>query len=375
MSEYQYYEFLAIDRQLGEADRQALRAMSSRADITATRFTNSYEWGDLKGDPTELMGRCFDLHLYFANWGSRRLMIRLPTRLVDRRRLDLLLRDVDCADLTEAGDNLILDIQRDELDIEDWEEDDSDRLAGLAPLRADLLDGDLRLFHLLWLTSVETDAVGAEEPEPMPGIGPMTEQLEAFADFFGLDPDLVAAAAERFGAGVATDPAAARAAIVALSEHEKTAMLVRLFEGDPHVGIELRAAIRQRRAPPTGMAPSLRTAGELRARAEAIRLERERAAAEKAAAERRRQAEAAEQARRARLEALVRRGDRVWSDIETEIEFRNAPGYERATSLLSDLRALAEAHGTLPDFTRRLATIRERHARKERFLQRLAAVG
>lgn len=72
MSEYQYYEFQAVDRPLGNADRQVLRGLSSRARITATSFTNVYEWGDFGGDPDELMARWFDLHLYFANWGSRR---------------------------------------------------------------------------------------------------------------------------------------------------------------------------------------------------------------------------------------------------------------------------------------------------------------
>ena len=49
MSEYQYYEFQAIDRPLDESDREALRSLSSRAQITATSFTNHYEWGDFKG--------------------------------------------------------------------------------------------------------------------------------------------------------------------------------------------------------------------------------------------------------------------------------------------------------------------------------------
>ncbi len=51
-------------------------------------------------------------------------------------------------------------------------------------------------------------------------------------------------------------------------------------------------------APPV----AARTVGELRARAEAIRLARERVIAEKAAAERKRQAEEAEKVRRARLD-------------------------------------------------------------------------
>jgi hypothetical protein len=51
MSEYQYYEFQALDRTLTEREREELRSLSSRATITATRFTNHYEWGDFKGAP------------------------------------------------------------------------------------------------------------------------------------------------------------------------------------------------------------------------------------------------------------------------------------------------------------------------------------
>jgi hypothetical protein len=69
MSEYQYYEFQAIDRPLAGADQDALRALSTRARITATSFTNSYEWGDFKGDPARLMEKWFDLHLYIGQLG------------------------------------------------------------------------------------------------------------------------------------------------------------------------------------------------------------------------------------------------------------------------------------------------------------------
>lgn len=146
MSEYQYYEFQAVDCPLKETDREALRAISSRARITATGFTNSYNWGDLNGDPADFMERWFDLHLYLANWRTRRLMIRLPKRLVDPRLLEPLLLGIDWATLQTADDNLILDIARDEVELDqDWD-DGSGWLAALAPLRADLLAGDLRLF-------------------------------------------------------------------------------------------------------------------------------------------------------------------------------------------------------------------------------------
>jgi hypothetical protein len=377
MSEYQYYEFQAIDRPLSEADRQTLRNLSTRARITATSFTNSYEWGDFKGDPAKLMERCFDLHLYLANWGSRRLMMRLPARLIDRDRLDAFLEEVDCVRLRAVGENLILDIARDEVEIDDWD-DGSGWLAALTPLRTEVLSGDFRLFYLLWLTAVEVDAFEADETEPMPGIGPMTGALEAFADFFGIESDLVQAAAQRPAVAsvdvMSSD--AVRRAIAEMPDREKTGLLERLFDGDPHVAAELRAAVRKGLDLKIGTSPTApRTVGELRVRANAIRLSRERAEADKVADERRRQADAAEKAHQTRLEAIRRRGESIWREVEDEIERRNSASYDKAAALLSDLRALAEKHGTIGEFFRRLRAIRERHARKERFIERLAAIG
>ena len=53
MSEYQYYEFVAIDKPLTSTQMAELRSRSSRADITRTRFVNHYEWGNFKGDPID----------------------------------------------------------------------------------------------------------------------------------------------------------------------------------------------------------------------------------------------------------------------------------------------------------------------------------
>ena len=78
MSEYQYYEFLAIDRPLTPEEMSALRALSTRAHITPVSFTNEYNWGDFKGDPDKLMERFFDAHVYVANWMTAIFMLRLP---------------------------------------------------------------------------------------------------------------------------------------------------------------------------------------------------------------------------------------------------------------------------------------------------------
>jgi len=59
-------------------------------------------------------------------------MHMMGKRLVDRQHLDAFLGEAECASLTVAGENLILDITRDEMGNEDSEHG-SGRLTALAP--------------------------------------------------------------------------------------------------------------------------------------------------------------------------------------------------------------------------------------------------
>jgi len=380
MSEYQYYEFQAVDRPLSDVDQSALRKLSTRARITARSFTNSYDWGDFRGDPMELMRRWFDLHLYLANWGTRRLMMRLPTRLVRPQAFDRILSADAGVELKVAGNSLILDISREEMEPEDYwddEGDDASWLAALAPLRADLLGGDRRLTYLIWLMAVETDAVDGSELEPLPGLGPMTDALDAFVSFFQMDPILAEAAAESPFATVNADSKAAREIVSAFSDREKTEWLTRLVGDDPYAAGELRSLIRERMEASTAdhALLSRRTARELRARADAIREARRRKAAEAEAARLRKAAREEEHARRQRIDALRQRGAAVWQRVETEINRRNPAGYKTAHGLLLDLKMLAELDQTTADFALQIRSIRERHARKGQFIERLKDLG
>ena len=44
MSENQYYEFRALDRRLTAEQQRRQRSLSSRADISAARFTSEYSF-------------------------------------------------------------------------------------------------------------------------------------------------------------------------------------------------------------------------------------------------------------------------------------------------------------------------------------------
>ncbi len=84
MSEYQYYEFQAIDKPVSGKDFDVLEQISSRAQVTPTSFINIYNYGDFRGDPIKLMEKYYDAFVYVSNWGHRRLMLKVPERLINR---------------------------------------------------------------------------------------------------------------------------------------------------------------------------------------------------------------------------------------------------------------------------------------------------
>jgi hypothetical protein len=375
LSEYQYYEFQAVDRPLTSAQQSELRALSTRARITATSFVNHYKWGDFKGDPSRLMEHVFDLHLYLANWGTRVFSMRLPRRLIDTAIVEACLIDDEIASLRTVGENIVIEIACDELEFEDWD-DGSGWLGALAPLRSGILNGDLRLFYLVWLMAVEAGVAADDAVEPAIGLSPLSGALEAFADFFAIDGDLVDAAIVEDGAPKdESGNAQAHALIQALPDTEKIALLIGLFDGnDPHLAAGFRRGIRERLGRSCDEARR-RTAGDLRRAAGKASEQRQRREAERAAAERRREEQEKAKEEQRRLEALKRRGEAVWTDVEGAIALRNAPGYDKAAALLADLEMVAQEPGDMAVFRHRLADIRERHARKGRFLEKLVSLG
>ena len=111
MSEYQFYDFRAIDRALTKAEMAELRSVSTRAAITPTSFTNHYEWGDLKADPLKLLEKYFDVFLYVANWGTREFYLRLPQEFVDCKLLRAMLSG-DAAQVRKCGNSVIVAFEK-----------------------------------------------------------------------------------------------------------------------------------------------------------------------------------------------------------------------------------------------------------------------
>src|SRR5436189_1734400 len=150
MSEYQYYEFQAVDRPLTEREKREVRAYSSRATITSTRFVNHYNWGDFKGNPSAWIEKYFDAFLYLANWGTHRLMLRVPARALDLKTARLYCTGESASARAKRGFT-ILEFYSDDEERSDWDDDGSGWLSSLLPVRADVAAGDYRALSLAWL--------------------------------------------------------------------------------------------------------------------------------------------------------------------------------------------------------------------------------
>jgi hypothetical protein len=380
MSEYQYYEFLAVDRPLGKSEIAELRSLSTRATITPTRFQNTYNFGDFRGDPNKLIERYFDAFVYVANWGTHWLIFRLPSRLLDpavASRYEI----EDQLETRTVGEHVVVSF-RSEDEEGDWESEGDEWLSSLVILRSDLAGGDLRSLYLGWLAGAVADESMADEVEPAvpPGLGSLTASLTSLVDFLRLDPDPVAEAAER-SAPLAPEPPRSEFErwLHSLPEAEKDDILVRLVDDTPGLGMELRQRFRRARPPQPanspGAAESRRTVAALLAAAEVRAELRRREEAAREAKERARREREQAKARAKYLDGLAGRESELWLRVDRLAETKTASGYDEAMQRVLDLLDLAVRAGALAEFEARVGDLRRRYPRSRAFLRRLDDAG
>jgi len=377
VSEYQYYEFLAVDRALNADQLDELHAVSTRARIAPTSFVSTYHWGDLRADPRTLVERYFDAFLYLANWGTRRLMIRLPARLLDIATAQQYCV-TDSASAAVNGENVILELSRQDEDGY-WDDEGGEAwLASIIPARAQLAAGDLRLLYLAWLLSAAAEELDDDEVEPPvpPNLATLPASLRSLADFLRLDEDLLAVAA---AASQRQDTAQRpEAELVSWIEHlppaEKNTLILRVAHGDDaHLRTELRREFHGHPAP--SQAAGRRTVAELLGAAQARREERERLAEQQADQERARRERQAAIARDRHLDALGRDEQQAWQRVSALIDTKKTREYDTAVELLTDLRDLSQRQGHPDVFEQHLQHLRQQYPNRPGLLDRLDRAG
>lgn len=377
MSEYQYYEFQAIERPLTAKEMSELRSYSTRARITPTSFVNEYSFGSFRGDEDAWMEKYFDAYLYLANWGTHVLKLRLPSRLLDAATAKTYCGG-DSAFVREKTGRVVLSFVSQDEEGGDWVEGKG-HLSSMISVRAELARGDLRALYLGWLLRAQTGELDHDDTEPPvpPGLGQLSASLESLAEFLRIDGDLLHVAAEASpplgDTGINRDEV--RAWVNNLPAKEKDELITNLVVDTDHAQIaELLQRFLKERAGNDIAAITGRTVGQLLQAAEAHTTERERIEAEERAKEKARREREAAIAREKHLDSLVGREGKLWTEVDGLVATKQPKNYDQAVTILVDLRDLA-ARGNGGDFGLRIAALRQAQAKKPSFIDRLRKAG
>ena len=384
MSEYQYYEFRAIDRPLDDEEQDELRRLSTRAEITSTSFTNTYHFGDFKGEPTKLMDRYFDAFVYVANWGTRRLMFRIPEVFLDAETASAYCveEEEDGLSMTAGKNQIVLEFHSHDEGGGEWT-DGEPWMPSLVSIRDELIRGDHRALYLGWLASAQwfrpDDEDELLEPPVPPGLGKLSGPLRSLAEFLRIDDDLIEVAA-RTSAG--EPPAEASKAEMArwikgLPVADKDAYLLRVLAEELGQILRMEMARRFREATATGKPSKDPTKGRrplrrLIAERDLLEEQKKKEAAEKAAKEKAARDRREAEERSKYLDTLASREAATWREVETLIATKLPKSYDRAIELLIDLRDLAARSGRAEEARARTEEIRQEHSRKPTLMERFA---
>lgn len=378
MSEYQYYEFAALERSLSHTEMAELRAVSTRAVITPVSFVNHYEWGDLKADPADWMQRYFDALVYSADWGSCLLMLRVPLATFSQAELTPYVWQSSLT-VDASDEHWILAWSLDESENYDrfTMEDGSGWMRRLAPLRDELLRGDLRPLYLGWLAGVVTMSDSAPGPEIPLGLADLSPAQQALVEFLEISPDLLAAASTSSAPATSTDTEDQRidSWLGTWSSNDMKSILKHIATGK---GLEAERAIKSRYAAwlkaqisPASSANARLTVAELQKLAEAAASERKKHEAKVRAeqdAERRRQ-------REAHLRQIMTAAKAYWKTAEAQAGRGVASGYDNAARILSELAEGYDLTSSRAAFERDLGQFLVPHAKRKALLQRLTKMG
>jgi hypothetical protein len=391
MSEYQYYEFTAVDRPLTPQQQAELRNRSSRATITATSFINEYHWGNLKGDPLDWMQRYFDAHVYSANWGSCSLMIRLPIPSLDSETLkqftalsqtDTHSFFVEAFAVTQVADQWILQWNfNDDSGSHErfWSQEDGPGwMASLLPVRDELMRGDIRSLYLGWLARVCNGEIGGDDLEPPipPGLQSLTPAQTALTEFLLIDPDWLAAAAtvSQVLPDCNNNDSDIDNWIANQSVDDMRATLRLLLERrgqEAERQLQQRFLNWQREHLPNSPIPRRRTVAEIDAQRDAARIKR---------LEHERQQQAAEEAKRLaerklQLERLAANSESAWVIIDRTLQRGSGLAYDQALKALIDLSEALKQAERKDDLRRGLVKLQSVHGKRGAWVKRLVNAG
>ncbi len=373
MSQYQYYEFMAVDGPISDEGLEYARSCSSRAQVSRVRWQNVYHFGDLHGSVDTLL-KYYDAHFYIANWGTVRLGLVLPQGCLAPETIEPYLhggeRYEDTLTVKQVGQRTVLWWERNE-EGGWWEKGGEGIIDQLIGIREELMRGDYRSLFLGWLADFDPDEwrdpkdSGVLVPPIPAGLDALSPALLALIEHFPVDPDALAVAAGQSRA-TALDRIPIAKVLEGFPLSEMRALLARVAEGDgSRVMAELNRLTYPRANTPAGPPMSCT---DFAARTVEVRQARCKREALAAAEKRNRDAEA----RQRHLASVLQRADTIWAGLDALMDQKIASAYDQAAAQLQELRDAYAQAGADDKFQLMLAAFRERYARRPAMIRRVA---
>ena len=372
MSEYQYYEFAAIDGPISDKGLRYARACSSRANVSRVRWQNTYHFGSFGGSVDTLL-QYYDAHFYIANWGTVRLGLAFPKGAIAPEVLQPYLRGgeryEDTLTVKEIGERCIVYWERNE-EGGWWETNGDGIIDQLIGIREELLRGDYRALFLGWLADFAPDEWKDPQhgevimPPILAGLDHLSPSLETLIRHFPVDTDSLAVAARLSQAGTLNRIPLA-AALETLSVSEMRAMLARVAEGG---GSGVMAEL-NRLTYPRGQAPVSSAMRCIDFAAKALQAREMRKKQEAAAAAAKRQHDA--ELRLQHLASVMQRADNLWPGLDPLMDQKIASAYDQAAAQLQELRDAYAQAGNLGGFQQKLSGFRRRYSNRPAMLRRI----
>jgi len=335
MSEYQYYGWQAIDSHLNEKELEEVMALSSHMnEVSPTRAVVTYQWGSFKHKPAQILLKYFDVFVYDSNFGYRRLIFRIPKKLLDPRAIEIYLDDEFIRLETQGAYHLLELTCNDEENTLEYVNSD-DMLNRLSALRGQIIQGDFRSLHIAWLASVvreegSPDNNEVDELPPPPGLNKLDSGLRALAEFFAVDSNLIAAAA---GTTHQAESKPLASAIPSLTREEMESHLKDIVNGEAGAVAFLKKQLAQKLTGTTANTPvPLRTLGAL------FRL-RDKINGQKQAQAR----HEAERKKTQKLEKLHENQEQAWAQVESLCQEMTSPVSSCVMVSFSQLTCMASA--------------------------------
>lgn len=370
MSEYQFYEFQSIDRPLQDEDIEAIHQYSSRVQVNRRKAIFEYSYSDFRYDEVEVLRKHFDMMIYMANWGTRRLLIKFPRESVSLENLKKYEIEGDggldeYTKIISSGSYVIIDIYMDAEDGSFWI-DGEDLLDEMLALRKQIIEGDYRLLYLAWMNSAFlSNAKNLIEPPLPPNMKKLDKALQSFVDFWEIDEDWIAVASQASPSQKKPPLEDVIAQISQLNALEKDQYLALLLQ-DPNQAY--RKLYQQLMDFLPNAAASLvlpnRTVKEFQAafkQQAQLRIQKEK------------EAEAEKKAQR--MAQIDQELPQLWEQAQENASLKHAGGYKKATEILVEIRDYFDYHENADTFQQELEKKMEPFGKSRAFRDRLEEKG